>query len=271
MDSICSAIGYAELKRLCGQENVLAARAGNTNERIDFVLEKFGVPAPQLINDLSPRVEDVMQPNVISVRADSPIYDAVQLLEKKRLRGLPVVDERNHCLGLLSTFKITHFLFPPRNEADSARLINASLADIVTTFGGALITGQLSGEAAEMFLVVGAMNAQSFTPRLAHYKDRRVVLFVGDRPEIQDCAIDARVHAIIVTGDLPIEEETRARARAAGVTIIRSPHDTATSVLLTRGAVRVGQMLEPEYVSFHRETRLEEARRIAADSSAFIF
>jgi manganese-dependent inorganic pyrophosphatase len=271
MDSICSAIGYAELKRLCGQENVLASRAGNTNERIDFVLEKFGVPAPRLINDLSPRVEDVMQPNVISVRADSPIYDAVQLVEKKRLRGLPVVDERNHCLGLLSTFKITHFLFPPRDEASSARLVNASLADIVTTFGGALIAGQLSGETAEMFLMVGVMNAQSFAPRLARYKDRRVVLFVGDRPEIQDCAIGARVHAIIVTGDLPIEEETRARARAAGVTIIRSPHDTATSVLLTRGAVRVGQMLEPEYVSFHRETRLEEARRIAADSPAFIF
>ncbi len=57
MDSICSALGYAELKRLSGHENVVAARAGNTNERIDFVLEKFGVEAPVLINDLSPRVE----------------------------------------------------------------------------------------------------------------------------------------------------------------------------------------------------------------------
>ena len=43
MDSICSALAYAELKRLTGQENVLAARAGNTNERIDFVLKTFGV------------------------------------------------------------------------------------------------------------------------------------------------------------------------------------------------------------------------------------
>ena len=271
MDSICSAIAYAELKRLCGQENVVAARAGHTNERIDFVLEKFGVPAPRLINDLSPRVEDVMQPHVVSVRADSPIYDAVQLIEKKRLRGLPVVDARGHCLGLLSTFKITHYLFPPRDEAASARLITASLADIVTTFGGALVTGQLMGEPAEMLLMVGAMNAESFTPRLARHADRRVVLFVGDRPHIQDFAIAAHVEAIVITGGLLIDEEMRARARAAGVTVISSPHDTATSVLLARGAVRVGQMLEPEYISFHRETRLDEARRVAADSSAFIF
>ena len=63
----------------------------------------------------------------------------------------------------------------------------------------------------------------------------------------------------------------RARARAAGVTVISSPHDTATSVLLARGAVRVERMLEADYLSFHRDTRLDEARRIAADSPAFIF
>ena len=271
MDSICSAIAYAELKRLNGHEDVIAARAGHTNERIDFVLEKFRVPAPLLINDLSPRVEDVMQPRVVSVHADSPIYDAVQLIERKRLRGLPVVDERNHCLGLLSTFKITHYLFPPRDEAASARLITASLADVVTTFGGALVTGQLSGEPTEMLLMVGAMNAESFIPRLAHHAEQRVVLFVGDRPHIQEFAIDARVHAIVITGNFPIDEELRARARATGVTVISSPHDTATSVLLARGAVRVRQMLEADYVSFHRETRLDEARHIAADSPAFIF
>ncbi len=60
MDSICAAISYAELKRLNGQSGVVAARAGNTNERIDFVLGKFGVEAPLLINDLSPRGSDVM-------------------------------------------------------------------------------------------------------------------------------------------------------------------------------------------------------------------
>ena len=86
MDSICAAIAYAELKRLSGHAGVIAARAGNTNERIDFVLGKFGVEAPLLINDLSPRVSDVMEARVMSVRADSPVYDALQLIDKKRLR-----------------------------------------------------------------------------------------------------------------------------------------------------------------------------------------
>jgi len=271
MDSICSAIAYAELKRLGGHSQVVAARAGNTNERIDFVLGKFGVEAPLLINDLSPRVSDVMESRVISVRADSPVYDALQLIDKKRLRGLPVVDDENRCLGLLSAFMINHHLFPPREEASGTRIVIASLADIVTTFGGALVTGSLSGQPEEKFLMVGAMAQDSFAPRLQKHRNRKVVLFVGDRPHIQEMAIAERVHAVVVTGGLPIDEEIRAKARAAHVTMISSPHDTATSVLLARGAVRVERMIEADYRSFQPDTLLEEARQLAANSAAFIF
>jgi manganese-dependent inorganic pyrophosphatase len=271
MDSICAAVAYAELKRLSGQSGVVAARAGNTNERIDFVLGKFGVEAPVLINDLSPRVSDVMESRVISVRADSPVYDALQLIDKKRLRGLPVVDENKRCLGLLSAFMVSHHLFPPREEAGTARVVTASLADIVTTFGGALVSGSLSQEPEEQFLMVGAMAQDSFAPRLQKYRERKVILFVGDRPHIQDMAIGARVHAIVVTGGLPIDEEIRAAARAANVTMISSPHDTATSVLLARGAVRVGRMIETDYRSFQPDTLLDHARQLAAQSAAFIF
>ena len=67
MDSICSAVAYAELKRKLGMNDVIAARAGNTNERIDFVLNKFGVPAPDFVSDLTPTVADVMETKVVSV------------------------------------------------------------------------------------------------------------------------------------------------------------------------------------------------------------
>ncbi len=271
MDSICAAIAYAEFKTLSGHANVVAARCGNTNERIDFVLRKFGFAAPQLVTDLSPVVEDVMEPNVICVRADSPVYDAIQLIDQKGLRGLPVVDGRNRCLGLLSSFKITHHLFPSRDEANSARMITASLADIVATFGGELVAGKLTTEPTEQLLMVCAMAQDSFIPRLRKYKDQQVILFVGDRPHVQLLAMDENVHAIIVTGGLGVPDEIRDAAVAAGVTLISSPHDTASTVLLSRGAVRVESMIQTEYVSFLRGTPLEEARQIAAQSGQFVF
>jgi len=273
MDSICSAVGCAELKRLSGWGDVIPARCGPTNPRIDFALHRFGVEPPVLMNDLRPRVGDVMQSHVVSVHEDTPIYDAIQLIDRRRLRGLPVVDDRLRCTGLLNAHKIMHHLFPPREEAGAARTVTASLADIARTVGGQLICGELSTVEEELFLLVGAMRQDSFGPRLAEYRTsgRKVVVFVGDRPHIQQLAIELRAHAIVVTGAHAVEPGVEIAARAAGVTLLSSPTDTATTVLMSRGALRAGRMIETEFLSFTRDTRLAEARHAAADSSAFVF
>jgi manganese-dependent inorganic pyrophosphatase len=271
MDSICSAIAYADFKSRTGHHDVIAARCGTTNERIDYVLRKFGFNAPTLLTDLTPNVGDVMQPKVICVNTDSPVYDAIQLIDEKGLRGLPVVDGAHRCLGLLSSFKITHYLFPSRAEADSSRMVTASLSDIVSTFGGELVAGSLNTEPSEQLLMVCAMAQESFVPRLRRYRDKQVILFVGDRPHVQLLAIQEHVHAIVVTGGLEVSDCIRDAAIEAGVTLISSPHDTASTVLLSRGAVRVGRMLQSEYVSFLPHTPLEEAKHVAAQSGQFIF
>jgi len=271
MDSICSAIAYAHLKEATGTPNVIAARAGHTNERIDFVLQKFGVEPPVFISDLSDRVSDVMERDVISVRADSTVYDAIHLMEKKRLRGLPVVDREKRLLGLLSAFKISRHLSPPREEAAASRRITAPLSSIVETFGGKLLTGALPDESAEYLLIIGAMNPETFSARLHEQRPEQIVLFVGDRDDIQTLAIAGQVRAIVVTGDLPISPAVRGAAQAAGAALISSPFDTALTVDLARGAVQVGQMLDPEYLSFTPDTLLEHVRERAAHSAAFVF
>ena len=273
MDAICSAIGCAELKRLSGWADVIPARCGPTNPRIDFALHRFGVEPPVLLSDLSPRVHDVMQPNVVSVHVDTPVYEAIQLIELRQLRGLPVVDDRRRCTGLLNAYKIMHYLFPSREKAGAARTVIASLAAIARTVGGQFICGKLSTSEEELFLLVGAMKQDSFGPRLEEYQQagRKVVVFVGDRPHIQERAIELGAHAIVVTGGYAIKPHVEIAARAAGVTLISSPTDTATSVLMSRGAVRAGRMVEMDFLSFQKDLRLSEARHAATDSTAFVF
>ena len=271
MDSICAAVGYAELKRLLGVPNVLAARAGSTNERIDFVLDKFGVDAPVFISDLSPRVRDVMETEIVSVSLDSSVYEAVQLIDRKQLRGLPVIDGNGHCIGLLSAFKILHHLFPPREESASTRVVRASLHEIARTFDGTAVVGTPKTATQDHLLVVGAMAVESFEKRIQRYQGRPVVLIVGDREEIQFAAIHDHVRAVVVTGGLPISSEVCAEAARHDVMLIASPYDTATTVLLARGAIRVEQRLEVDFLSFSPDTLLDAAREQAAESGQFIF
>ncbi len=271
MDSICSALAYAELKRLTGHPEVVAARAGNTNERIDYVLSKFGVEAPMLVTDVSPKVEDVMEPEVISITAESSVYEAVQLIERKQMRGLPVIDAQMRCLGLLSAFKVLSQLVPARGETGRARIVKASLEEIFHTFAGRMIQGEPPLNEREYLLLVGAMGEESFKERVKRYAGREVILIVGDREEIQLAAIRGGVAALVVTGDKPVSAAVRAEAAKFAVTIAASPCDTATTVLMARGAVKVGHRLDREYVSFAPDALLAEALDATAASSQFVF
>ena len=124
-DAICSAIAYAEFKRKMGMADVVAARAGDTNERIDFVLKKFGFPAPDFLSDLTPKVADLMDTAAISVPYDSSVYQAIKLIRDSNLRALPVAAE-NRCVGILSGWKVTHYLFPLMRSSGTISLFACS-------------------------------------------------------------------------------------------------------------------------------------------------
>ncbi|MEB2837268.1 MAG: CBS domain-containing protein [Desulfurococcales archaeon] len=50
----------------------------------------------------STRLSEVMTPNPITIDVDSPVEDAVRLMERKRIRHLPVVDREGRLVGIVS-------------------------------------------------------------------------------------------------------------------------------------------------------------------------
>ena len=115
-------------------------------------------------------------------------------------------------------------------------------------------------EVRDHVLMVAAMKESTFIGRLEQHPPGEVVVFVGDREDIQARAIERRVRAIVTTGGVPIFEGIREQAARAGVALIRSRHDTSTTVLQARGAVRVHGMIEREFTSFAPETHSRMTR-----------
>lgn len=271
MDAICSAIAYAELKTATGVPHVLAARCGNTNERIDFGLGKFGFEAPVFLSDVHPRVEDVMERDVACAHCNNPVYEAMTRISETRFRGLPVVDDDRHCLGLISGFKLSQYLFPPLDRIASARIVEASLADIRTSIHGKLLSGPEDTTVHPHHLVVAAMHTTTFTKRLGELDLKSTVLIVGDRWNIQQLSIEAGVRALVITNNFSAKKAVLEAAKKHGVTLISSPYDTATTVLLARAAVTSGKMLQPDFTSLPADMPLREAKADVAMSSQFAF
>jgi manganese-dependent inorganic pyrophosphatase len=270
-DAICSAIGYAEFKRRTDLPEAVAARCGDTNDRIDFVLKTFGVPAPRFVADVSPKVADVMQRQIISVSAEATAAEALGLMDERDIRFLPVLDTGNRCRGLLSLFKLTKFLFPAANRLVDSRRVLSSLSNLTRTLHGELIVAHEPDEEQDLTLMIGAMSLESFAERLDKYKREKLAVVVGDRWDIQNLAIREGVRVVIVTGGLKIEAKTIEAAKRKQVSLISSPHDTATTAALCRAAVAVKHVLNEEFLCFREHAPLAAVRAEATSSGYQIF
>ncbi len=266
-DAICSAIGYAEYKRLTGLPNAVAARCGDTNERIDFVLQTFGLPAPRFVSDVSLKVRDVMERNVVSVGPKATVAEALGVMEDRNIRVLPVLHPDKSCAGLISLYKMSKFFFPTPNRPFESRKVLASLLNLACTLHADMVYAVAPDREEDLMLMIAAMSLESFTVRLRSYPREKLMVVVGDRRDIQTLAIREKVRVIVVTGGLPMDDGIVEEAKRNGVSVLISPHDSATTAMLSRASITVDHMIHENFISFREDELLVDARAAAGPSN----
>ncbi|HZK10892.1 MAG TPA: CBS domain-containing protein [Atribacterota bacterium] len=58
------------------------------------------------------KIKEVMIPDLTSVSADTPIKDAVKIMSRKRMVGLPVVDNDQNVIGIITESDIAKAFLP---------------------------------------------------------------------------------------------------------------------------------------------------------------
>jgi manganese-dependent inorganic pyrophosphatase len=107
-DSVVSAIGYAWLLRERDKLNAQPALAGLLIPQTTFALNAFGIEAPQVLTDASPRFSHVARP-VRPLTPDRPLEEAWALIAENG-RVAPVVDAEGKPAGLLTAASVFLFL-----------------------------------------------------------------------------------------------------------------------------------------------------------------
>ena len=270
-DAICSAIGYAEFKQRTGMPNAVAARCGDTNERIDFVLKSFSVPPPRFVADVSPKIRDVMQRNVISVSPEATVAEALNIMGESNIRVLPVLDSDRRCAGLVSVYKTSKFFYPAANRLFDSRRVLATLRNLAHTLHGKMIFATNPDREEDLLMMIGAMSLESFAQRLSNSPHERLIVLVGDRNEIQQLAIRERVRVVVVTGGMALELSILDEAQRNEVSLILSPHDSATTAMLCRAAIKVTHTIDDHFLAFREDEFLAEVQAVAAASNFHSF
>jgi len=260
-DSICSAMAYAELCRMQGRSNVYPARTGDINRQTEYILDTFGVAAPELLNDVYPRVRDVIDGNPVTICADQPLMQALERMRHHDIRMLPVVDEDSRPLGTLILKRLPEHIFLPR-QGREIRQVLTSPASIQACLKGTLLTVAEAERVELLSLYVGAMSEPTFRETVSASELAKVVVLTGDREDIQHQAINMGVRMLIVTGGLSVSPSLVAKAKDCGVTVLQSPFDTATSALLARMSTPVRYLVEADVPRVEPDERVENLRRM---------
>lgn len=270
-DAVCSAIGYAALLRECGDTGVEAACCGEISPRTAFALAESGLPMPRLVLDVRPNAGQVCSRNVISAGTEDSIFTAINKLRGGDHRSLPVLAENGTVAGLLAVQRALDLVLPVPGETEQGRKVGTSLGRIVRVLSGEF-QHEVHPEKEESFsITVAAYSAELFAKRIAAHDPIGLIVVAGDRPAIQLPSIELGIRAIVVTGGNRLSEGLLDLARRKNVTVIVSPHDTATTTLLINCSRRVTDAMSTKFVSFEEHTPLAELRARAAETIQPLF
>jgi len=273
-DAICSAIAYAAFKEAKGEKGYLAARCGNSNARIDTILDKFRQPLPLYLSDVTPRVRDLMISDVITVHQNATCAEALELIETNDVRILPVISSDRRVLGSVSVFQLGGHFIPKLREPREMRKVHTSLAHVARALRARVMHIESGDKNEDLFVRIGAMDVRSFGKFSENegIPASQSVIIVGDRWDIQQRSIQIGVRALVVTGNLPVDEEVIQQSKDAGVSLIVSPYDSATTAWVIRTASTIEGLIDRKYSSISADLRIADLRKklSSANTTAFM-
>ena len=258
-DSICSAIAYANLKREITGNDYIAKRAGQINEETHYVLQKFGVKVPNLLENVKLQVKDMDIHQIDGVGPNVSLKDTWTKMKENNIKTLPILRDEE-LLGVISTGDIaTSYM----DVYDNMILSKArtQYRNIMNTLDGEMVTGNEHGYFTKGKVAIGASSPELMQEFIE--KDDLVIL--GNRVESQMCALDIDVSCMVVCQNAEVSEEVIKRADEQSTVIISTPHDTFTAARLINQSVPVKRfMTKTPLTCFHMSDYVEDIKEVMA-------
>lgn len=254
-DSICSAIGYAELKRKLGYP-AEACRLGEINDETRFVLDYFKVPVPQEISNVRRQVSDLDLDVVDKLSPDVSIKIAWHIMEQSSVRTIPIVDDTQKLLGLVSLTNITD-KYMDAFDYTSISTCGTKIDNILETINGEIAAGNRHDFKSKGKVVVAACLPDSY----GDYIEEGDIVIVGNRDDAQLRALELGANAIIITCGFKPSEALKKKAEEMSALIICTAYDTYTTVRLINQSIPVSSIMTADnIVKFYIDDYIEDIR-----------
>ena len=257
-DSICAAIAYAALKNQTDREHYVPKRAGSMNGETQYVLDYFGVEAPEEVSDVGAQVKDINIRRTAGVREGITLKKAWELMQTERVVTLPIVNESRKLVGLISNNDIAMCYMEVSNQ-ESLSQARPRYHNIIETLNGTLLTGNEHGIFMHGKVEVAAGNRERVEEYIA--KDDLVIL--GDREEMQVRSLELDVSCMIICGGSQVSKQVLDMAASRDCVLISTPYDTFTTARLINQSMPIRSiMTRNNLITFELDDYVEDIREV---------
>lgn len=257
-DSICSAIALAELKNKMGQD-AEAIRLGNLNKETEFVLDYFKVQKPRLKTSIKPQVRDMEIDAAYCVNPSLSMASAMDLIQKNNISSLPVVDDDDNLIGIVSLSNIASTYMEIWDDSIIGRS-NTSFENILDVLRGKVLylpekPRSLSGK-----MAVKAIKNQDLI-------SEGDIVIVGDDVKDQESVIRKGISLLILTISSTLDDRLMELAKENNVAVISTGLSTFMVARLLPQAVPVAYVMTREdLVVFHKDDLIDDVREKMSQS-----
>lgn len=256
-DSICSAIAYANLKNKITGEKYIAKRAGEVNGETAYVLDKFQVSVPSLLDNVHLQVKDMDIRHIEGVSDHMSIKDAWARMKDENIKTLPVTrGEKLEGLITIGDIATSYMEVYDNNILATAR---TQYRNIVKTLDGTLISGNEHG----YFLNGKVVIAASSPDLMENFNEKDDLVILGNRYESQLCAIEMDASCLVICQGANISKTIKKMAEERDIVIIQTPHDTFTAARLINQSIPVKYFMSRDNLEiFHLNDYVEHVKEV---------
>ena len=263
-DSICSAISYAYLKNAINQKEDVeyeARRAGEVNPETAYILERFGVEAPELVEDAGSQVKDIKMRKTEGVSSHISIRKAWDMMKDQDIATLPVVNTRNKLEGLIVTGDIAESYMDVYDN-ETLAIARTQYKNIIETLAGKLLSGNEHGYFVKGKVVIGTATSEVLKDKIE--SDDLVIL--SDREDAQLLAIEENCSCIVVSNGFGASDKVLEAAKEKEVVIISTPYDTFTAARLINQSMPIKFfMARDNFTTFTLDDLLSDVKKTMSE------
>lgn len=215
-DSVTAAITLSYLKNQLGI-NAVPVILSEINNETKYALDYFKVDTPKYLNDVKVKVKDLNYSKKYFITDKTSVYQGFLAMTNAKIHKIPVVDEAQHLVGILSMGDIAE-----DQLSNELHHLKASYDNILEVLNGTALTRfdeEIEGEA-----FVASYKSTTIIETIKI--DRSSIVIMGDRHSVIEYAVNNKARLIILTGGSNIKPEHVEIAKANKVNIIKTDYDT---------------------------------------------